>query len=261
MTAPARMSTRVFRLVLQRGNSSGITVMVAPAALPTPRARCPALRPMATTKYQREVVLASAIRFFTSSTPMWRAVWYPKVSTMGSRSRSLSMVLGTWTTRILPAARSETFIAENAVSSPPMVMSWVTPSRCKESTTATMSSSFLVGFAREVPRIDPPEKWMLLTSPSLSGLMSSSLLLMRRSKPSRMPSTSTPCRSARIVAALITLLMPGAGPPPTRIPSFSLDTLNNSLRANPSIVGPCGCNVDDGWAMGWCWRVRRLFVY
>ena len=75
MTAPARMSTKAFSVVLQRGNSSGITVMVAPAALPTPNARCPALRPMATTKYQREVVLASAIRFFTSSTPMWRAVW------------------------------------------------------------------------------------------------------------------------------------------------------------------------------------------
>jgi hypothetical protein len=32
-----------------------------------------------------------------------------------------------------------------------------------------------------------------------------------------------------MVAALITLLMPGAGPPPTKIASFSLDTLNNSL--------------------------------
>ena len=117
-----------------------------------------------------------------------------------------------------------------------MVMSWVTPSRCKDSTTATMSSSFLVGFAREVPRMDPPEKWMRLTSPSLSGLMSSSLPFIRRSNPSRMPSTSTPCKRARIVAALITLLMPGAGPPPTKIPSFSLDTLDNSLlRANPSI--------------------------
>src|SRR6185295_14651761 len=43
-------------------------------------------------------------------------------------------------------------------------------------------------------------------------------------KPSRIPSTSTPCRSARIVAALITLLMPGAGPPPTRMASFSFVT-------------------------------------
>jgi predicted secreted Zn-dependent protease len=35
---------------------------------------------MAMTKYQREVVFASTIRFFTMSTPMWRAVWKPKVA-------------------------------------------------------------------------------------------------------------------------------------------------------------------------------------
>ena len=62
-------------------NSSGIRVSVAPAALPMPSARWPALRPIAMTKYQREVVLASTIRFLTISTPMWRAVWKPKVST------------------------------------------------------------------------------------------------------------------------------------------------------------------------------------
>jgi hypothetical protein len=75
MMAPVRVSTRVFRLVLYLGNSSGTRVRVAPAALPIPSPRCPALRPIATTKYQREVVLASTIRFFTSSTPRWRAVW------------------------------------------------------------------------------------------------------------------------------------------------------------------------------------------
>ena len=61
------------------GNSSGMSVSVAPAALPMPSARCPAFRPMATTKYQREVVFASTIRFLTISTPMCRAVWKPKV--------------------------------------------------------------------------------------------------------------------------------------------------------------------------------------
>src|SRR5207244_5304391 len=39
------------------------------------------------------------------------------------------------------------------------------------------------------------------------------------SNPSRMPSTSTASNRARIVAAPITLLIPGAGPPPTRIAS------------------------------------------
>src|SRR5687767_10897767 len=43
---------------------------------------------------------------------------------------------------------------------------------------------------------------------------------MIHSKPSRIPMTSMPSTSARMVAAAITLLMPGAGPPPTRIASF-----------------------------------------
>ncbi len=56
-------------------NSSGISVSVAPAALPMPSARWPALRPIATTKYHRDVVLASTIRFCTICTPTCRAVW------------------------------------------------------------------------------------------------------------------------------------------------------------------------------------------
>jgi hypothetical protein len=43
---------------------------------------------------------------------------------------------------------------------------------------------------------------------------------MIQSKPSRMPRTSTPSSWLRIVAAEMTLLIPGAGPPPTRIASF-----------------------------------------
>ncbi len=77
---------------------------VAPAAFPMPSARCPALRPIAITKYHRDVVLASTMRFLTISTPKWRAVWNPKVSTYGGMSRSLSMVFGTWTT-LHPASR------------------------------------------------------------------------------------------------------------------------------------------------------------
>ena len=50
-------------------NSSPIIVNVAPAALPMPSARCPALRPIAMTKYHREVVFASTMRFLTISTP------------------------------------------------------------------------------------------------------------------------------------------------------------------------------------------------
>ena len=81
MIAPTSVSTTVLRRMRWGWNSSGIRVSVAPAALPMPSARWPALRPMAVTKYQREVVLASTMRFFTMSTPKWRAVWKPKVST------------------------------------------------------------------------------------------------------------------------------------------------------------------------------------
>src|SRR5229473_5423640 len=50
-----------------------------------------------------------------------------------------------------------------------------------------------------------------------SGVTWSMSPCMIHSNPSRMPSTSTASNRARIVAAPITLLIPGAGPPPTRI--------------------------------------------
>ena len=68
---------------------------VAPAALPMPRARCPALRPIATTKYQRLVVRESSMRLRTSSVPRCRAVWKPKVGMLPGSGMSLSIVLGT----------------------------------------------------------------------------------------------------------------------------------------------------------------------
>ena len=78
MMAPASVST-TFERRTGFSNSSETSESVAPAALPMPSARCPALRPIATTKYQREVVFASTMRFLTISTPMWRAVWKPNV--------------------------------------------------------------------------------------------------------------------------------------------------------------------------------------
>ena len=41
-------------------------------------------------------------------------------------------------------------------------------------------------------------------------------------KPSKIPTTDAPPKMLRIVAAPITLLIPGAGPPPTRIPMLLL---------------------------------------
>ncbi len=75
MIAPASVSTTVFSRMDPPPNSSGMSVSVAPADLPMPSARCPALRPMAITKYHRDVVVASTIRFLTISTPWCRAVW------------------------------------------------------------------------------------------------------------------------------------------------------------------------------------------
>ena len=84
---------------------------------------------------------------------------------------------------------------------------------------------------------------MRLTSSRRSGRAASRSVRPRMMllKPSRMPSTSTPCSRARMVAALITLLMPGAGPPPTRIASFSLvtcDLLANRAHVNTRIYLP-----------------------
>src|SRR5882762_3133942 len=50
-----------------------------------------------------------------------------------------------------------------------------------------------------------------------SGVTWSMSPCMIHSNPSRTPSTSTASSRARIVAAPMTLLIPGAGPPPTRI--------------------------------------------
>ena len=57
-----------------------------------------------------------------------------------------------------PPAFSSTFIAENAVSSPPIVSSIDTFSRSSEMTTFSRYAGALVGFAREMPMCDPPRK-------------------------------------------------------------------------------------------------------
>src|SRR6184192_4041607 len=98
-----------------------------------------------------------------------------------------------------------------------MVMSCETLRRSKASTALSRCAGSFVGLAREIPIYEPPRKWIRLTSPMSSGVTCSMSPCMIHSNPSRTPSTSTASSRARMVAAPMTLLMPGAGPPPTRI--------------------------------------------
>ena len=183
---------------------------------------------MATTRYHRWVVMASVIRLLTSSTPTLLAVSKPNVGMPPGSGRSLSMVFGTCATRRPPPAASASRDAENAVSSPPIVTSASIPSfrsdsrqACSLQPGSAAPSSRTVGLAREVRRIDPPRAWILDTSVMDSGRACSIRPSMRCWKPSMIPSTSHPEFRASIVAAEMTEFIPGAGPPPHRIPSFT----------------------------------------
>src|SRR6266571_4236480 len=100
-----------------------------------------------------------------------------------------------------------------------MVMSCDTLRRNNASTALSRCFGSFVGLEREMPMWEQPRMLILLTSPMSSGVTWSMSPCMIHSNPSRMPSTSTASNRARIVAAPITLLIPGAGPPPTRIAS------------------------------------------
>ena len=133
----------------------------------------------------------------------------------------MSIVFGTWTTRRLPFDALASWLELKHVSSPPMVTSMPTPRRLSVSRHFASSSGLFVGFAREMPSVEPPRKWMRPVSAMVSGVTRDVSPSMSHRKPSWMPTTWTPERHARMVAAPMTLLMPGAGPPPTRIASFS----------------------------------------
>jgi hypothetical protein len=183
---------------------------------------------MATTRYHRWVVMASVIRLLTSWTPTLLAVWKPKVGAPPGSGRSLSMVFGTCATRRPPPAAAASRDAENAVSSPPIVTSAPIPSfrsdsrqACSRQSGSAAASSRTVGLAREVRMTDPPRRWILDTSVMDSGRASSTRPSMRCWKPSMIPTTSHPQFRASIVAAEMTEFIPGAGPPPHRIPSLT----------------------------------------
>ena len=77
---------------------------------------------------------------------------------------------------------------------------------------------------------------MRLTASIVSGITWSMSPCMIHSKPSRMPRTSMPSRRARIVAAPMTLLMPGRA---TRLPL----RISRSSRTVPSPISRIGCAI------------------
>ena len=182
--APSTMSHTASMSMLSDANSSAMIVSVAPAARPMPSARCPALRPMALTKYQRLVVRASSRRFRAKRVPRSRAVSYPKVGAPSGSGRSLSMVLGICTERSAPPPARDTSRALNAVSSPPMVTRRVMPSSSRVATVRCRSAALRVGLAREVRRMAPPCTWTRDTSAMRSGVTRSVRPCMRCEKPS-----------------------------------------------------------------------------
>ena len=71
-------------------------------------------------------------------------------------------------------------------------MSCETFSRSSEMTAFSRCSGSVVGLAREMPMCEPPRKWIRLTASIVSGITWSMSPCMIHSKPSRMPTTSTP---------------------------------------------------------------------
>ena len=145
---------------------------VAPAALPMPSARCPALRPIATTKYQRDVVLRVDHQVLDDlDADVARGLEAERVDV---RRQVEVVVDGLRHVDDADAARRllrRGVIAENAVSSPPMVISCVdAEAQQRRGPRSRGSSGSLVGLAREMPRIEPPRKWMRLTSSMVSGI-------------------------------------------------------------------------------------------
>ena len=149
-------------------------------------------------------------------------------------SRSLSIVFGTPTTRSPASDSLRPMVSE---PSPPMVIRASTPaarnsptSSSVRSTVAQLPSGCWTGYAVGSPRLvlpsTVPPRWAMprtnsrvsVIVPPLSGYCSGNISPL---KPSRMPITSQPRRSAESVAERMTELSPGASPPPVEMAIFT----------------------------------------
>jgi hypothetical protein len=87
--------------------------------------------------------------------------------------------------------------------------------------------------------MEPPWEWMHDTSDISSCRTMSVRPTARCLYPSSIPTTDRPEFTASITAALMALLMPGAGPPPTSIPNRP-----DLLPVVLIVMSPCLCRVN-----------------
>ena len=170
MIAPSTMSQMSAKATVPVGELLGDDGQRGAGGLADAEREVAGLAAHATTTYQRRVDRASSIRLRTSSTPTWRAVWKPKVGTCGGSGRSLSIVLGTWTLRIVPCDRSLTVARRQrrvVAADGHQVRDAGLLQRLDDGPHAPRRD--LVGFSREVPRTEPPARWTRDTSSIASG--------------------------------------------------------------------------------------------
>ena len=172
----------------------------------------PRVRPITSTSITRSCDSAVVVMRSIASVAICTAVSKPKVTSVAAMS--LSIVFGTPTIGT-PSAESRS--AVRSVPSPPITTTASIPSRSSVSVTDAAPLPWTYGSRRDVPRIVPPRWRMPRTASRSSGRSCPS---MRPSHPSRIPTTSAPCRpAARAVTPRITAFSPGQSPPAVRIAS------------------------------------------
>ncbi len=163
MIAPRRMSHSSSSVTGRPRNSSGMMVSVAAAALPMPRARWPAARPMLTIRYQREVVRASSARLRT----MQHAQVPGRLEAEGRRRAGQRQVVVDGLGHVGHADGAAALACRPGWPNRPCRRRRWSPGRrrpggARRRGRCAMSSGDLVGLVREVPRMEPPRRWMPL---------------------------------------------------------------------------------------------------
>ncbi len=170
----------------------GMIDSVAAAALAMPSARCPAARPMLTIRYQREVVRASSIKIADNLHAVMPGGFITERRRgAGQRQIVVNRLGHVRDAGFFRCCACATWLAENAVSSPPMVTSAVMPSFSNTVKRFCICFSDLVGFVRAVPRMEPPLQMDVLHVADGQRLdLRACRLAASHLKPSRKPMTS-----------------------------------------------------------------------